>query len=325
MVDSNCLPDFNDLCSKQDCAEIKNFLQQINAKLDRQALIEFCNFDPLLQLNNEIYSELLGQRIILQQMEQQLLRLLNKDTNIDLSQVLSLLNQILNNVVLPNNNFVNYIKCLEEETEEGDKWELKETLQATTLGEYLQLMADQNEQLWQSLCELEIESEGENCSVLVDNNTVSLSYGYYLILYWKWTDKTITSNAGYWTVRNPIPELINPTNPETIWNTYFNGISYTVGEVKRVDYSINSEGITIKHPLLNGYFSDDTEGDRIFNLLRPLSTETRKPTNNPFTPLYGNPQTHIKHSEKVKILRKVCVVQKSQNSNETITVNVYVP
>jgi hypothetical protein len=204
---------------------------------------------------------------------------------------------------------------------------LNENLTVSYLGivynQYVSNLAEPKNQtiLGSPLCNL--KNNNDNCAVLVDDLTVYQSYGYYLLLYWEWEDKTITTGLRPNVIRNPLQVFINGQDPELIWNTYFNNQYKILGEQYAVYKTVNNEGKQYKQALSTGWFLNIDEAKRYFNWIKTLTTETPKPKNNPSFNQNDNKETNITNTGKKQLLKKVCVIQKGQNSNDTIPINVY--
>jgi hypothetical protein len=172
------------------------------------------------------------------------------------------------------------------------------------------------------ICDL----QNQGCSVLIpDPSAVWNTEGYYIFFYWKLatpkTDKEKLWNHST-QLASPIQELITPSKPETVWETYFADIYQILGNQWG---ELRTKNKARRYPLYKGWFQDKDEARRFLNSIKTLTTIETDDKNNPSFPEKDNQSTQLVNQGKKIILRKVCIGLKQTDTDKVDILQGYSP
>jgi hypothetical protein len=165
-----------------------------------------------------------------------------------------------------------------------------------------------------------------SCSVLIpDPSAVWNTEGYYIFFYWK-LENPQTDKEKIWNqstqLSSPIQELITPSEPETVWDTYFANIYQIIGNQWG---QLRSKNKARRYPLYSGWFQDQDEARRFLNSIKPLTTIEADDKNNPSFPVKENQSVRLVNQGKKIVLRKVCIGLKHTDTDKVDILQGYSP
>jgi hypothetical protein len=175
-----------------------------------------------------------------------------------------------------------------------------------------------------SIC---LQAAKEDTTVLLpDPSAVWNTKGNYLLFFWKLDVENPTQKQKIWRhktqLADPIDELIDPSDPDSVWNQYFANIYQIIGN-QYGDY--RSKDMARRFPLYRGWFKDSEEGTRFFESIKDLTKIEGAEKSNPSFPVKINQSVDKQNKGYKMVLRKVCVIKKYEDSDKIDILRGYKP
>jgi hypothetical protein len=169
------------------------------------------------------------------------------------------------------------------------------------------------------LCKLDCGSQDVTV-LLPDPRAVWNTKGSYLLFFWYIEGNPTWNNRSQ--LAEPIDEIVNPSDPDKVWDAYFAGLEITLGHQWG---QILTADRRRRYPLYRGWFFDKNEAKNKLYQIASLSKIPIRENDNPSFRESNNPTSRITYAGQVMKLRKVCVGVKPEDSDQVTILRAYEP